>query len=229
MCDLDLIRRDKVPLIKRFSGGGTVIVDRNTIFASIIVNNADVPECKPYPREIMDWSMGIYGPAFENVVKTKPDTRLGLRENDYVFGNLKFGGNAQAITKGRWLHHTSFLWAFEPENMRYLRMPDKKASSPPIPREHSTGLPAASACWKKRCIADWRWVGSSACALPSWREEKMTKDQRTTARGVAFTTNDPRPCPLRSCVASERGLRGFFLRGVRGLSACVADAMQRVY
>ena len=142
---------------------------------------------------------------------------------------LQFGGNAQAITKGRWLHHTSFLWAFEPENMRYLRMPDKKASSPPIPREHSTGLPAASACWKKRCIADWRWVGSSACALPSWREEKMTKDQRTTARGVAFTTNDPRPCPLRSCVASERGLRGFFLRGVRGLSACVADAMQRVY
>lgn len=29
---------DKVPMIKRFSGGGTVIVDTNTIFASIIMN-----------------------------------------------------------------------------------------------------------------------------------------------------------------------------------------------
>lgn len=29
---------EQIPLIKRFSGGGTVIVDHNTIFASIILN-----------------------------------------------------------------------------------------------------------------------------------------------------------------------------------------------
>ncbi|CAM9991783.1 unnamed protein product [Pylaiella littoralis] len=125
MCNLELVRRDKVPLIKRFSGGGTVIVDRSTMFASLIVNQADVPECKPFPREIMDWSTGIYGPAFRSVA-TKSDVQLGLRENDYVFGDLKFGGNAQAITKGRWLHHTSFLWDFDPTNMLYLQMPEKR-------------------------------------------------------------------------------------------------------
>eukprot|EP00904_Undaria_pinnatifida_P009304 jgi/Undpi1/5503/HiC_scaffold_2.g00782.m1 len=86
---------------------------------------ADVPECKPYPREIMDWSKGIYGPAFRSVV-TDSGIELGLRENDYVFGDLKFGGNAQAITKGRWLHHTSFLWSFDPANMLYLQMPEKR-------------------------------------------------------------------------------------------------------
>lgn len=41
-------------------------------------------------------------------------------------GQQQFGGNAQAITKGRWLHHTSFLWDFDPANMLYLQMPDKR-------------------------------------------------------------------------------------------------------
>ena len=32
------------------------------------------------------------------------------RENDYVLGDVKFGGNAQAVTRGDFVHHTSFLW-----------------------------------------------------------------------------------------------------------------------
>lgn len=42
-----------------------------------------------------------------------------------MFGERKFGGNAQAITKGRWLHHTSFLWDFRDERMRLLKHPGK--------------------------------------------------------------------------------------------------------
>jgi lipoate-protein ligase A len=45
---------------------------------------------------------------------------------DYVFGERKFGGNAQAITNKRWLHHTSFLWDFEPANMAALLNPAKQ-------------------------------------------------------------------------------------------------------
>ncbi len=45
-----------------------------------------------------------------------------------MFGEHKFGGNAQSITKQRWVHHTSFLWDFQPAHMEYLqhppRMPD---------------------------------------------------------------------------------------------------------
>ena len=44
---------------------------------------------------------------------------------DYVFGNRKFGGNAQSITKSRWIHHTSFLWDYEVRNMAYLRHPKR--------------------------------------------------------------------------------------------------------
>ena len=42
---------------------------------------------------------------------------------DYVFGHRKFGGNAQAITKDRWLHHTSFLWDYQQDRMALLKLP----------------------------------------------------------------------------------------------------------
>ena len=44
---------------------------------------------------------------------------------DYCYGMSKFGGNAQAITKNRWLHHTSFLWDFDATSMQLLQMPAK--------------------------------------------------------------------------------------------------------
>lgn len=44
---------------------------------------------------------------------------------DYTFDEQKFGGNAQAITKQRWLHHTSFLWDFDDHNMALLKHPSR--------------------------------------------------------------------------------------------------------
>ena len=44
---------------------------------------------------------------------------------DYIFGDRKFGGNAQAITRQRWLHHTSFLWDFRDDRMALLQHPEK--------------------------------------------------------------------------------------------------------
>ena len=50
---------------------------------------------------------------------------------DYCFGHVKFGGNAQAITKQRFLHHTSLLWDYQTERMKLLkhpvRIPDYRA------------------------------------------------------------------------------------------------------
>jgi hypothetical protein len=36
--------------------------------------------------------------------------------SDYVFDNLKFHGNAQSITRNRWIHHISFLWNYDTRN-----------------------------------------------------------------------------------------------------------------
>ena len=53
-----------VKLIKRFSGGGTVIVDENTLFATLIMAQPAVPDVECYPRSIMRWSQDFYNPVF---------------------------------------------------------------------------------------------------------------------------------------------------------------------
>ncbi|XP_050226750.1 uncharacterized protein LOC126676565 [Mercurialis annua] len=117
LLDLGSVLQDHVPVIRRFTGGGTVIVDRGTIFVTLICNKDDVPGVQPYPRPIMSWSGLLYDEVFRGIGDFQ------LRENDYVFGIKKFGGNAQSIIKNRWIHHTSFLWDYEGKNMAYLKMP----------------------------------------------------------------------------------------------------------
>lgn len=175
-------RRDGVLVLRRFSGGGTVVVDHNSLWTTFIGRN-DLPmsaekECvKPFPREIMAWSAEtIFGPTFNGwnadiaLDRQKDGTRqrgrqtlvfkgkscginggvgeslilppnneddlqsaadndaplFQLRENDYVLGQRKMGGNAQSIVSSGFLHHTSFLWDYDHINMEYLTLPEKR-------------------------------------------------------------------------------------------------------
>lgn len=104
-------------LIRRFSGGGTVVVDEDTLFVTFICQSNALP-IQPYPSPLMQWTAEIYRPLF-------PSASFQLRENDYVFGERKWGGNAQSIIKGRWLHHSSLLWDYQPRMMEYLLLPPK--------------------------------------------------------------------------------------------------------
>ena len=106
-----------IPLIKRFSGGGTVVVDEETLFVSFLCQK-ELHEFAPYPEPIMRWTEGIYKEAFGLEA-------FHLRENDYVIGERKCGGNAQYLRKERWLHHTTFLWDYNPALMNLLLHPKK--------------------------------------------------------------------------------------------------------
>ncbi|MCH9609732.1 MAG: hypothetical protein S4CHLAM45_01230 [Chlamydiales bacterium] len=112
LIDQTLVDRDNIPVIKRFSGGGTVYVDEETIFVTFISNGIKTP------KPIFEFSKNVYSPFFPK--------EFEIQENDYVIGEKKFGGNAQYIQKNRWLHHTSFLWKFDPKKMDYLLMPQKR-------------------------------------------------------------------------------------------------------
>lgn len=111
------LSQNPIPVIRRFSGGGTVVVDYQTCFVTFICNNicVDVPGI---PDKIINWTGSIYENVFDKV-------GFSIRENDYVLGEKKFGGNAQYICKYRWLHHSSLLWNFHKENMDYLLIPMK--------------------------------------------------------------------------------------------------------
>ncbi len=115
LIDQEKIRKKPIPVIKRFSGGGTVVVDEATLFVTFIFQK-DFHPFPAFPEPIMQWSGSLYHSFFPAIT---------LRENDYVIGDKKCGGNAQYIKKDRWLHHTSFLWNFKQEHMDYLLHPKK--------------------------------------------------------------------------------------------------------
>jgi lipoate-protein ligase A len=110
-------QRHPVPIIRRFSGGGTVYVDHNTLFVTFICNSEEF-QVPCFPKEVMRWTEKVYRPVFEG-------KDFHLRENDYVIGDRKFGGNAQYLQKKRWLHHSTLLWDYEAEKMNLLKLPPK--------------------------------------------------------------------------------------------------------
>lgn len=120
LLNLSLLAQNPTPVIKRFSGGGTVIINPDTIFATLICS-AEKFSPSPFPKPIMEWTSELYGRFFQHPL-------FSLKENDYVFGHRKCGGNAQYIQKNRWLHHTSFLWDYSLEQMDYLQLPEKRPS-----------------------------------------------------------------------------------------------------
>jgi lipoate-protein ligase A len=119
---LDRARAANVPLCKRFSGGGTVIVDHSTIFVTFISAAGALPEVAPYPEPILAWTSGVYAEALRSCGVES----FATHANDYCIGDRKFGGNAQSISGKRWLHHSSLLWDFESERMSLLRMPARR-------------------------------------------------------------------------------------------------------
>ncbi|CAD6265389.1 unnamed protein product [Miscanthus lutarioriparius] len=133
LVEIQPVLRDQVPVVRRFSGGGTVIVDQGTVFVTFICNKNAVTGLQPFPRDIMSWSGQLYGKVFDRFGE------FHLRENDYAFSHRKFGGNAQSITKNRWVHHTSFLWDYDVKNMDYLKIP-KRAPEYRLARNHTDFL-----------------------------------------------------------------------------------------
>ncbi|MCH9632914.1 MAG: Lipoate-protein ligase A [Chlamydiae bacterium] len=117
MIHLNHLQNNPVPIIKRFSGGGTVYVDQKTLFITFICNKEDTDtDC--YPEPILKWGKNFYQNLFDH-------NDFNLIENDYVMKSKKIGGNALYIRKNRWLLHTSFLWDYDIKKINLLKQPKK--------------------------------------------------------------------------------------------------------
>jgi len=117
---IDRAKESKVPIIRRFSAGGCVILGEGCVMVSLILNKQKVG-INLFPNTIMEWTEGFYKNAL-------PINTFALTDNDYTIGNKKVGGNAQYIKKDRFLHHTSFLWDFDETMMDLLTHPPKEPS-----------------------------------------------------------------------------------------------------
>lgn len=115
MVDQENASKQHIPLIRRFSGGGTVLIDEDTLFFTLIFNHKDA--IYPiYPQNIHQWVHTCLLAAFLPY-------NLLLREHDFALHDKKIGGTAQSISKNRLVHHTSFLWSWKAERLALLRHP----------------------------------------------------------------------------------------------------------
>lgn len=112
LVDISHAQRLNAPIIRRYSGGGTVYIDADTIFITLIGNGEQTP------HSLLEFGHQLYAPLFP--------PHFALQANDYVIGDRKIGGNAQYLQRHRWVHHTSFLWNFDTAKMQSLHLPVRR-------------------------------------------------------------------------------------------------------
>lgn len=111
--------KSNVPIIQRSSGGGSVVVDEDTLFITFILNTADNKGQIEllFPSDILKWGERLYVPFFRK--------GFALIENDFAIHDRKCAGNALYLKNKRFLFHTSFLWDYSEELMACLKTPPK--------------------------------------------------------------------------------------------------------
>lgn len=115
---LEIAEKMKLPVIRRFSGGGTVVVDQNTFFLSFIMNKTSLSQTL-WPQAVMQWHYKIIQESFHPYP-------IDLHEQDLCIKKRKFAGQAQSFARDRFVHHSTFLLAYCPDKMSSLNIPLKQ-------------------------------------------------------------------------------------------------------
>ncbi len=132
--------RDGVKVVRRMSGGGTVLLGPGCLNYSLILSLSNRPELKDIKKSY-EYILGNICDSFKNIgIKAKFEPL-----SDITIGGKKFSGNSQWRKKNFMLHHGTILHDFPIDKIeKYLKMP---AEEPPYRkgRSHSEFLCNAGA------------------------------------------------------------------------------------
>ena len=138
-------RADGVPIHRRASGGGTVLLGRGCLLFSLVLNYDRAAELRDVTASYR-WILGRVRDSLRPVAPLEP---VGI--SDLAWAGRKVSGNAQQRKAGHVLHHGTLLYAFDlPTVGRYLNPPER-APAYRAGRDHTefvTNLPADAATLK---------------------------------------------------------------------------------
>src|SRR5262245_8389978 len=146
-------KADAVPILRRGSGGGTVLRGAGCLLYSLILSKQRSP------------ALGEIGPSYrfilDRVRQAVSDLVPGVALagiSDLAVDGRKFSGNAQQRKRGFLLHHGTLLYRFELECVgRYLSMPGRQPDYR-AGRDHAAfllNLPADAAALRHRLRRAW--------------------------------------------------------------------------
>lgn len=114
---------DGVPIMRRSSGGGTVVVGPGTINAAVVLRDDEAPGLGAVDRA-QQFVLGRFAAALQGAVDSRIEV-LGL--GDLAVDSRKFAGSAQRRLKRWFLVHVSLLYDFELARIpRYIGRPARE-------------------------------------------------------------------------------------------------------
>ena len=174
----DVCEAEGVPILRRASGGGTVLLGPGCLGYSLVLRTDRAPGLdliQPSTRYVLNKVLN----AIRSVV---PEATI-QGTSDLAANGLKFSGNAQQRKRKHFLHHGTLLCGFDFACVSRLlhppeRQPDYRRDRPHA--EFLTNLPATVADLKQLLIAEWEPKG--ICEAPLERvqlliEEKYGRDE----------------------------------------------------
>ncbi len=99
----DEVKKNKVNIVRRLSGGGTVYQDKGTLIYTFLVQNDFLPEDKT----------SLYAFFIEPITSTLQSLGVDAKvfgKNDIYIGDKKISGNSQIKYENSFLHHGTILF-----------------------------------------------------------------------------------------------------------------------
>jgi lipoate-protein ligase A len=147
-------RADGVPILRRSSGGGTVLLGPGCLLYSVVLPFARDPTL----QQLFPSYGYILGRVLEAVRRLGAEADL-QGASDLALGDRKVGGSAQQRKRDHLLHHGTLLYAFDAALIgRYLKPPPRQ---PPYrqQRRHEdflTNLPTGAELLKQALRLAWQ-------------------------------------------------------------------------
>ncbi len=165
-------RADGVPVLRRSSGGGTVLLGRGCLLFSLVLRFERAPEL----AEVRPSYRFILGKVLEALAVPGAE-QAGI--SDLAVAGRKFSGNAQQRKRHHLLHHGTILYAFDAAGVgRYLRQPPRqpeyRAGRPHESFLCNVPLPAGEI--KERLCARWG-VDPDGGAWPAGRVRELVEQK----------------------------------------------------
>ena len=157
---------DGVPILRRCSGGGTVLLGPGCLLFSLVLSFE-----RPPLRDVTH-SYAYILDQVRHALATSQQTVEQAGTSDLAVGDLKVSGNSQRRLRSYMLHHGTLLYDFDLSRIsRYLHEPEKQpAYRGQRPHEtFVTNLRCTAVRIKERLRAGW----SATEPRPPWREERV--------------------------------------------------------
>lgn len=169
-------RADGVPILRRASGGGTVLLGRGCLLYSLALAYDRSPELRDISSS--------YGYILGRVRAGLEDLLAGMEvagTSDLAAGGRKFSGNAQQRKQRCLLHHGTLLHDFDAGLVgRYLRLPVRQPEYR-NQRDHAgflVNLPISRCELARRVRAAWQ-AQTETTAWPRERVGELNADKYT--------------------------------------------------